>query len=235
MGKVGVVIAAGGGGKRFGGRVSKQFLHLGGIPILQRSVEVFARLRSVDEIVVTSPKGHVQRVERLLARLGSGKILSIVPGGKERQDSVWNGLNAFLSKPDVVLVHDAVRPLVTKRTVNAVIVATRKFGAAVVGVRLQDTVKSEGKRGFYSHTLDRSKLWAVQTPQGFTFDALMKAHRSARHVGFVGTDEASLLERLHHPVRIVEGETTNIKITTRRDLHFAEMWVKGRGIRSCRT
>jgi 2-C-methyl-D-erythritol 4-phosphate cytidylyltransferase len=193
---------------------------------------VFAGLRSVEEIVVTSPQDQVQRVERLLARLGCGKILSIIPGGKERQDSVWNGLNAFISKPDFVLVHDAVRPFVTRQTVQAVIAATKKYGAAVVGIRLQDTIKSEGRKGFYSHTLDRSKLWAVQTPQGFRFDALMKAHRSARQAGFVGTDEASLLERAHLPVRIVEGEATNIKITTRRDYQWAQMWLKGGGIRS---
>jgi len=226
MVRVGVVIAAGGRGRRLGSSVPKQFLPLAGIPILQRTVELFASLRLVDEIVIASPKEHVARVRNLLARGGIKKIVSIVPGGRERQDSVWNGLHGFISKPDVVLVHDAVRPLVGRATVNKVIASTAKHGAAVVGVKVQDTIKVEAKSGFYARTLDRSKLWAVQTPQGFEFRILMKAHQAARRSGFIGTDDASLVERLKIPVRIVEGDQMNIKITTSADLHLAKIWVK---------
>lgn len=228
MPRVGVVIAAGGKGKRLGSRLPKQFLPLAGVPILQRTVEVFASLRSVDEIVITSPNVHVARVRNILARSGIKKIVSIVPGGKERQDSVWNGLHGFIFKPDIVLVHDAVRPLVGQGVVKEVIASAARFGAAVVGVRVQDTIKVEEKKGFYARTLDRNKLWAVQTPQGFKLDILMKAHRVARRTGFGGTDEASLVERLNVPVRIVEGDRMNIKITTPVDLRFAEIWVKKR-------
>jgi 2-C-methyl-D-erythritol 4-phosphate cytidylyltransferase len=234
MPSVGVVIAAGGSGKRLGNRVPKQFLLLGGISILQRTVALFASLPPVDEIVIASPRDYITRVQRLLAALGCKKILSIVPGGKERQDSVWNGINGFIAKPDIVLVHDAVRPLVTRTTVNEVITSAWKYGAAVVGVRVNDTIKVEGKRGLYSRTLDRNKLWAVQTPQGFAFDLLMKAHKAAQRSGYLGTDESSLIERLHSPVRIVVGDCRNIKITTPSDLRLAEIWLK-HGRRSAST
>ena len=229
MPRVGVVIAAGGRGKRLGNRLPTQFLLLGGISILQHTVELFALLPSVGEIVIVSPKDHIARVRRLLAGMGCKKILSIVPGGKERQDSVWNGINGFISKPDIVLVHDAVRPLVSRKTVNEVIASATSYGAAVVGVKVHDTIKVEGKRGFYSRTLDRNELWAVQTPQGFTLDLLMRAHRNARRSGYLGTDDASLVERLNVPVRIVSGDRRNIKITTPLDLQLAEMWLKRGG------
>ena len=229
MRSVGVVIAAGGKGERFGNRVPKQFLLLGGRSILQHSVAVFASLPAVDEIVITSPKDHIRRVHWLLAGMGCKKILSVVAGGKTRQDSVWNGINGLLSKPDIVLVHDAVRPLVSRKTVNEVIASAATYGAAVVGVKVHDTIKVERKRGFFSRTLDRNQLWAVQTPQGFTCDLLMRAHRNARRSGYLGTDDASLVERLNVPVRIVSGDRRNIKITTPLDLQLAEMWLKRGG------
>lgn len=226
MPRVGVVIAAGGRGKRLGGKTPKQFILLGGIPILQYSVEVFCSIRSVDEIVVVSAAEYIGRVERLLGPIGCRKILTIVPGGKERQDSVWNGMNAFVSRPEVVLVHDAARPFISRDTVNEVIASAARHGAAVVGVKVNDTIKLEGRRGFYTSTLDRGKLWAVQTPQGFKFDLLMKAHMAARRAAYRGTDEASLVERLKTPVRIVQGDYRNIKITTPHDFRTAKMWLE---------
>jgi len=226
MSSVGVVIAAGGRGKRLGGKIPKQFLRLDGVSILQRTVEAFASERSVDEIVIASAPEHIRKVERLLAGIGCRKHLTIVPGGKERQDSVWNGMHGFLSTPDIVIVHDAARPLITRKVIRSVIHAARTYGAAVVGVKLNDTIKVEGKKGFYTHTLDRSKLWAVQTPQGFRFDFLLKAHRAARRSRYLGTDEASLVERLKIPVRIVEGDRMNMKITAPTDLKLAGMWLK---------
>ena len=222
MPSVGVVIPAGGTGKRFGGPIPKQFLRLRGASILQRTVGLFASLRSVGEIVIVVPAGYVQKTERLFSRWGQGKVASVVKGGRTRQDSVWNGLRSFRSNPGIVLVHDAVRPLVARRYVEKVIKQSRAHGAAVLGVRMKDTIKLEGRRGYYAHTLDRRKLWAVQTPQGFRFDILMKAHRKAQRDRFLGTDEASLVERMNVPVRIVEGDYRNIKITTAEDLRIAK-------------
>lgn len=226
MPRVGVIIAAGGSGKRLGGKIPKQFIPLGGVPILRRSVEVFCTVGSVDEIVVVSAKEYMARVERLLGRIGCPRILTIVQGGKERQDSVWNGLNAFVASPELVLVHDAARPLVSRDDVKRVITAAARFGVAVVGIKPSDTIKLEGMRGFYTSTLDRTKLWAVQTPQAFRFELLMRAHKAARRAGYQGTDDASLVERLKIPVRIVPGDHRNIKITTFSDLLIAKMWLE---------
>jgi 2-C-methyl-D-erythritol 4-phosphate cytidylyltransferase len=223
---VGVIIAAGGAGRRLGGRIPKQFLPLGGIPILQRTVAIFARIPEIEEIVVVCPTHAMHRVGKILRSLKSEKLLGIVEGGKERQDSVWNGLHAFVGRPEIVLVHDAVRPLIEEPTIRSVIAAATAFGAAVVGVRVNDTLKEEGKKGFSTRTVDRRILWGVQTPQGFSYDLLMTAHKRARRTRFLGTDEAALVERMNVPVRIVPGDPRNLKITTRADLQLAEFYLK---------
>jgi 2-C-methyl-D-erythritol 4-phosphate cytidylyltransferase len=120
-------------------------------------------------------------------------------------------------------VHDAVRPFVSSHIISTVIEQAERYGAAVVGVPAKDTIKMEGKKGFYARTLPRDLLWAVQTPQGFRFDLLLKAHNLARKQGYRGTDEASLVERLRHPVRIVQGDEWNVKITTPDDLKLAHV------------
>ena len=226
MPEVGVVIAAGGRGERMGGKVPKQFLLLNGRPVLLRSIDVFASLRSVHEIVVVVPSRHADRVRRMLRRSRLNKLCTVVPGGPERQDSVWNGLHGFKRQPSIVLVHDAVRPLVDPRIVKAVIVGAERHGAAVVGVPVKDTIKVEEREGFYARTLRRDNLWAVQTPQGFSYDLLHRAHVAAQKAGFVGTDEASLIERMGVPVRIVCGDYGNIKITTPEDLKVAAVLQK---------
>jgi 2-C-methyl-D-erythritol 4-phosphate cytidylyltransferase len=226
MPDVGVIIAGGGQGTRIGGKTPKQFLPLAGLPVLARTVGLFNGIRDVSSIVVVVPGAFVGRAKRLLRRAGPGKVVAVIPGGRNRQESVWEGLQAFKSRPDIILVHDAVRPFVRPATVAQVIKAVRGFGAAVVGVRVTDTIKVGNAVGYYVTTLDRSTLWAVQTPQGFRSDLLFSAHRAARRNRFVGTDEASLVERLGVMVRIVEGDYGNIKITTREDLRVAKMMAK---------
>ncbi len=219
------MIAAGGRGRRLGGSEPKQFLRLRGKPILQHTVEVFDSLPFVQEIVVVVPARYVRRTEHLLHRARVRKVSHVVVGGKERQDSVRNGLLSFDREPNVVLVHDAVRPFVSRKIVEEVIRKARRYGAAVVGVPVKDTIKV-GEGGFFTRTPDRRKLWAVQTPQGFRYDILMRAHRATQRSGFCGTDEASLVERLHLPVAIVVGSYHNIKITTREDLEIAQTLLK---------
>jgi 2-C-methyl-D-erythritol 4-phosphate cytidylyltransferase len=221
-----VVIAAGGSGRRFGGSTPKQFRRLGGTPILQRTIAAFHAVRAIGEIIVVVPASHVGRAEALVRRAGFTKVGRVVTGGKERQDSVWNGLNAFSRVRPIVLVHDAVRPLVGKSVINHVISGAARYGAAVVGIRVRDTIKLEQRRGFFATTLDRRALWAVQTPQGFRSSLLMRAHREARRGRYLGTDEASLVERLGVPVRIITGEERNLKITTPNDLKVARMYLK---------
>lgn len=226
MHKVGVVIAAGGKGVRMGSRTPKQFLRIEGLSVIEHVISRFARVREIDEIVVVVPGNDCERIRRMVRRRGLRKVLAVVPGGKERQDSVRSGLEGFSVRPDIVLIHDAARPLVTKRVITQVIRETEIHRAAVVGVKVLDTIKREGSPGFYVETLSRDGLWAVQTPQGFQFTVLMDAHDRARVDAFIGTDDASLVERLGIPVKIVEGDRRNIKITSRDDMEIVRKWLK---------
>jgi 2-C-methyl-D-erythritol 4-phosphate cytidylyltransferase len=226
MPEVGVVIAAGGKGTRMGTQTPKQFLRIRGRSVIEHVLSRFERLREVTEIVVVVPEPFSDRVLKMIRKNGAGKTTTVVPGGKERQDSVWKGINGFRNQPAIVLIHDAVRPLITPGIVRKVIKETELHRAAVVGVRVHDTIKREGAPGFYAETLRRDNLWAVQTPQGFAFTLLKEAHLRAQADGFLGTDDASLVERLGVPVRIVEGDRKNIKITSRHDLEIVQKWLK---------
>lgn len=226
---VGVVIAAGGTGRRMGGTLPKQFLPLGGRSILERTLAVFNAHPLVRDIVVVVPHSYLERTAWLIHRGNLSKVKCVVAGGKDRQESVWNGLNAFGESPRIVLIHDAVRPLVRRKVVDAVISQTRRYGAAVAGVKVKDTIKWEGRKGYFTRTLDRDKLWSIQTPQGFSYRLAFTAHQKARATGSGGTDDASLVEHLGRKVKIVEGDYDNIKITTAEDLAFAAMVLKRRG------
>lgn len=223
---MGLVIAAAGSGVRLGSTLPKQFILLKGKTILQRTIEVFRSVPDIREIVVVGPREHLRKVARIVGRAAVKKKVRIVAGGRHRQDSVWSGLHAFVLMHEVVLVHDAVRPFVSRTLVTRVIDDAHRYGAAVVGVPLRDTIKLEGRKDFCTQTLDRGKLWAVQTPQGFRFDLLLRAHALARRKRMRGTDDAVLVEHLGIPVRIVKGEERNIKITTRQELDIAKKWAK---------
>lgn len=220
-----MIIPAGGRGLRLGGSIPKQFLLLKGKSILQRSIEAFESIALVGEIIVVVPEDQVRRTEQLIMKSKLRKILHVVVGGSERQHSVRNGLLSFDVEPEIVLVHDAVRPLITGDVIRKVIRETKKHGAAVVGVRVKDTIK-RAENGFYQKTLDRQNLWAVQTPQGFRYEILRHALTAAQRSGFLGTDDASLVERLRIPVKIVQGDYHNIKITTLDDLKLAKLILK---------
>ncbi len=224
MQDVAVVIAAGGSGKRMGGKTPKQFLPLGGAPILERTIAAFHSLRAVKEIVLVVPADCVSRAGALVRRAGFRKVALVVPGGKDRQASVFSGLEKCSFRSGIVLVHDAVRPFVRRDTILSVIRAAGKYGAAFPGVPVKDTItiESPGGKGFSAHTLRREQLWAVQTPQGFRFALLWDAHRKARADGFRGTDDASLVERGGTRVKIVPGSDGNLKITTPDDRKLAE-------------
>lgn len=223
-----MVIPAGGAGRRMGGSTPKQFLKVGTVPIIALTVRAFERVRAVAQIIVVVPPGYAASTHRLLRRAGCTKVTAVVEGGKERQDSVRTGLAMITGDPDVVLIHDAVRPFIKRRVIEEVIARSLTHGAAVVGVRVKDTIKREGAKGFYKDTLPRHLLWAVQTPQGFTRHLIEKAHARALKDGFIGTDDAMLVERMRVPVRIVEGDYGNAKITTREDLLAARMRLGGR-------
>jgi 2-C-methyl-D-erythritol 4-phosphate cytidylyltransferase len=216
----GVVIPAGGLGTRLGARTPKQFLALRERPILLATVARIARHPAIGPIVVAAPPGHVTRATRLLAPLARRRPLAVVAGGASRQASVWQGLQALGPDVALVVVHDAVRPFVTPDLVDAVLGAARRAGAAICALPIAETVKRV-RQGWVETTLDRSLLWAVQTPQAFRAALLREAHEKAMRDGVVGTDDAMLVERLGHPVAVVPGSPANVKITTAEDLRRA--------------
>jgi 2-C-methyl-D-erythritol 4-phosphate cytidylyltransferase len=217
VGRVVVVIPAGGVGARFGGRIPKQFLTLRRVPVVTKTVGHFAGHPAVAAIVVAAPEAHVERARRALSPIARRAPLSVVPGGPTRQDSVWLALQAAPGDAELIVVHDAVRPLITRRLIDAVMSAAATSGAAICALPIAETVKRV-RDEVVQATLDRSELWTVQTPQAFRADLLREAHEKARRDGVVGTDDSMLVERLGHPVRVVRGLAANVKITTPDDL-----------------
>lgn len=218
--RVEVIVAAGGKGLRLGGVVPKQYLPLGGIPLIEHCLRQFESHPRVDRVVVV-----VGNEEEFARHIGSpppyAKISAVVPGGRDRQDSICLGLERC--DPDsLVLVHDAVRPFVTADLITAVIEAAEKSGAAIPVVPVADTPKLLDANGCLAKTLDRSMISLSQTPQGFTAALLKRAHESAQLDRYRSTDDAALVERLGHPVTLVAGNKENIKITTKEDLQGAE-------------
>ncbi|MBI3030995.1 MAG: 2-C-methyl-D-erythritol 4-phosphate cytidylyltransferase [Candidatus Rokubacteria bacterium] len=224
------IVPAAGSGSRMGGSSPKQFLRLGGVPVLVRTLRILAGSRVVRGIVLVAPPAAVERTRRLLARHRVPRVLAVVPGGAERQESVWLGLQAVPPAAELVLVHDGVRPFVTGTLVRDVVEAARRFGAAICGIPVRETVKRH-REGFVETTVDRGGLWLIQTPQAFRRSLLWEAHEKARQDGFLGTDDAVLVERLGVPVRIVAGLQENLKITTPDDLARARVLASARGRR----
>ena len=219
MARIAVLIPAGGLGTRIGGRTPKQFLRLSGLPILALTVGHFARHPEVRAIVVAAPEAHVARARALLRRPRRA-ALTVVAGGETRQDSVWHALQSAPADTDVVVVHDAVRPFSTRALIDAVVAGALAHGAAICALPIAETVKRV-RDEVVQATVDRAGLWAVQTPQAFRLAVLREAHDKARRDGIIGTDEAMLVERLGHGVRVVRGSADNVKITTPEDLRRA--------------
>jgi len=224
--RVAAVIAAAGRSARMGQGTPKVLLSLHQVPVIVRSILPFHHASVVEDIVVVATEASIERVRELVAKYGLGKVSAVVAGGLKRQQSVALGLQA-LGRCDVVLVHDGARPLVTAEIIERVVEAAVEHGAAVPAVPVRDTIKRvDGGRVL--ETLNRDELRAVQTPQGFRYDLLVQAHERAREEGFYGTDDATLVERLGHPVAVVPGSPENLKITTPEDLLLAEALLQWR-------
>lgn len=225
--KVSVIIPAAGQGRRMEAGVSKQFLLLGGEPILKRTLEVFLNEPSVSAVTLVVPEADVEAVSGEFGG-GRGKLSEVVAGGKERQDSVHNGLKSLSADTDVVLVHDGVRPFVTPQMIRAAARAALDHGAAVAAIPVNDTLKRVDVRGVIEGGVSREGLWRMQTPQAFRYPLLLRAFDKARQDGFYGTDEVSLVERLGQEVFVVAGAESNIKITRPEDLALAEILLVAR-------
>ena len=213
--KVTVIVVAAGRGSRFGGDLPKQFLKIGEKTVLERAIEPFQDHPAVDGIIVAASEEYLEHCRRLCSRFD--KTEAVVCGGEQRQDSVFACLERV--EDGLVMVHDGARPSVTQDVIDRVIDGAYNHGASVPCVPVKDTIRQmKDSGGLLSATLDRSSLFCVQTPQGFHTQILKRAYEKAKTDGFVGTDDAGLVERLGEPVSITEGDYANIKITTREDL-----------------
>ncbi len=228
MGEVAAVVPAAGSGSRMETELKKQFLTLAGVPVLGRALRIIEACRSVGSIVIVVGPGDEAHCAAIARELGLSKITAIIPGGKERQDSVYHGLLALSGRTGTVVIHDGARPLLGVKELDGVIKAAREQGAATTAVPVKDTVKLAGKDGFVSRTLPRSRIWLTQTPQAFRYEIILEAHRRARERNFTGTDDAGLVEQLGLPVKLVPGTYENIKLTTPEDLILAEAIIKAR-------
>lgn len=220
---VSVIFPAAGQGKRMGLGFNKIFTELSGKPILIQTLLTFSRCDCVDELIIAVDINEMEIIRKVLSKIPKLKPYKIVAGGSERQYSVYNGLMAVDPASDIVLVHDAARPLISETVIQNVINEVMISGSAVCAVPVKDTTAEINERGFIERVPDRNKLWAIQTPQGFKKEILIEAHKKAQEDNFLGTDEASLVRRTSHAVKLVMGDYNNIKVTTPTDLVIAEM------------
>ncbi len=211
------VVVAGGSGRRMGGEVRKQYLEVGGEPILLRAVRAFVGHPGIGAVVVVLPPDDAASPPAWLAGLG----VTVVAGGAERGDSVWNGLAATPGDAGTVLIHDGARPFVTAEVIDRVLDGARS-GPVLAALPVTDTLKEVREDGTVAATPDRARFWQAQTPQGFPRAVILDAHRRARAEGVRATDDAALCERYGIEVRVVEGAADNLKVTRPADLAVAE-------------
>lgn len=219
------VIPAAGLGTRMGSARSKQFMDLCGKPMLAVTLEQFQRCGLVDGIVVVVSEQSVAFCSRqIVERFELTKVVKVVAGGQRRQDSVRNGIEAVSNPNERILVHDGARPLVTPELIERVIRAGARHRAVVPGIPLKDTLKQIDSRGRVVKTVDSGALWAIQTPQVFQGEDIREAHRKSVEEDWQGiTDDAFLVEKIGIPVELIQGEETNIKVTTIKDLELARL------------
>ena len=212
------IILAGGGSTRMGAGKNKVLLPIGGVPAIVRSVRAYAGL--MDGLVVVARAEDAPAIREALD--AAGLTATIAPGGDTRQDSVWNGLCALPEGCDRVLIHDGARCLVDEGTIRRAMASVEACGTGVAAIPAVDTIKQADAEGYVTGTPDRATLRAMQTPQGFDAALIRRAHEAARQEGYLGTDDAALVERLGVPVRLTEGDRRNLKLTTPEDIAMAE-------------
>ncbi|CAN5606957.1 hypothetical protein BH10BAC5_BH10BAC5_22130 [soil metagenome] len=214
-----VIIPASGKGKRFGGKISKQFLKIDGKEILAHSIEKFNSMKEVDEIIIAAGRENIECVKKIVTKYKLNKVSVIVMGGKERQDSVYNALKLLTCKDsDIVMIHDAVRPFVSTKLIKEIILQAKKSKNVIPGIKVSDTLKRTDNKNNIKDTISRENVWAVQTPQAFNYKLLMNAFSKAYKNGFYGTDEAALMEKYGYEVKVIQGESGNVKITVKEDM-----------------
>ena len=219
---ISVIIACAGSGKRMKVEKNKILLEVQGKSILQYTCEKFTSCEKIDEIILVVAKHDLTVIGELAKKTIHNKPYKVVVGGSERQYSINNALQAVNANSEIVLIHDGARPMIKVETINKLIKEVEKSSCAILGVRVKDTIKIADENKVVSKTPNRDYLWSIQTPQGFKLDIIKTAYQRAQQEGFLGTDDASLVERLNIAVKVVEGEYTNLKVTTPEDLKIIE-------------
>ena len=218
---ISAIVLAGGRGKRMNYHKSKQFIEIKGKPVLVYTLEKFIYNKSIDEVILVLPEDEVDYCKKEVLQKYSLKVDRIVIGGKERQDSVFNALEA-MEKANIVLIHDGARPFISEKIIEEGIKYANIYGAAAPGVTPKDTIKIKNEDNISVDTPDRNTLVAVQTPQCFKYDEIYQCHRKIKEENAIVTDDTSVVEMYGHKVYLYEGDYINIKITTPEDLILAE-------------
>ncbi|MRH44809.1 2-C-methyl-D-erythritol 4-phosphate cytidylyltransferase [Aquibacillus halophilus] len=218
------IVLAAGEGKRMNAGKNKQFIQVGKKPLVIHTLNVFAQDDWCKSIILVINSNEKKRMKELIDNHPVGKSVILVEGGKERQDSVFHGLNCIDDPEGIVFIHDGARPFVSRENLHQLATITKEKKAAILAVPVTDTIKQ--LKGENLTTLKRETLWAAQTPQAFRVDAIRAAHEKAAIENYLGTDDSSLVERLGYPVEIVKGSYDNIKLTTPEDLQRAQAFLK---------
>ena len=222
---VSAVIVAAGISKRMNNGVDKLAVQLSGKPLLAWTISRFESTEIIDEIIVVTREDEIGKVKEMTKLEGFRKVSSVVKGGSYRQQSSHNGLKAISNDSKVVLIHDGARPLIRSSDIKRIAESAEENGAALLAVPSKDTVK-EVQNGKVTQTLPRESVWLAQTPQGFRKELLQEAFSSAEKEGYIGTDEAALVERIGKDVTIVEGHNSNIKVTVASDIRLVQSLLK---------
>lgn len=222
------VILAGGSSSRMGGKSTKQFLEIEGIPVVARTVMKFDSSDLIDEIIIVAKADEIEKYADFAKAYNIKKPFKVIEGGATRQESARHGVDAVDGKSKFIAIHDAARCLITCEMIEKVCHVAYLNGAAILAIKAIDTVKIAEKNKFIENTPNREMTWQAQTPQVFKVNAFRAATYIARDESFEGTDDASLLEHIKIPVKLVEGSRENIKVTEPMDVYFAEAILRSR-------
>ena len=220
---VSVIIPSAGSGNRFG--QLKQFKLLNGEPLVILTIKPFLEIQEIVEIIIVAPSNDIVFLDQYLKTKSYQKQIKLIEGGKRRQDSITNGLKLVDKKSKLVCIHDAVRPFITKDKIKACIKKCQKFDGAILGVKSTDTVKISNNN-IVKKTIDREKVWLVQTPQVFNKNKLIKSIKNAEEKNINATDESFLMEKMGYKIKLIKGDSNNIKITFNRDWDLAKYLVE---------
>lgn len=217
-----VVIVSAGRGSRMKADINKQFLKIGNKEVIAHTIDKFYNNKNIGEIVIVVREDEKEFfLGNIIDKYGY-KNIKIAFGGKERQDSVYNGLKEVGQNCEIVLIHDGARPFVTNEIIEKSIKSAKEYKCAIAGVPVKDTIKIVNENNDVCDTPNRSTLWSIQTPQVFDYSLIIKAHEKAKYDEYYGTDDSMLMEYLGYNVKVIEGSYNNIKITTPEDLKIAE-------------